>query len=47
MNCDTGQTSENTFCADITYTFGAYKPALLIDESKPYCGKVCCLDIGL
>ena len=47
MNCDTGETSPNTFCAGVTYTFGAYKPALLMETVKPYCGEVRCLDIGL
>ena len=47
MNCDTGETSENTFLADLTLTFGAYKPALVLKEAAPFCGEVVCLDIGL
>lgn len=47
MNCDTGELSKNTFCAHHTYTFGAYKPALLMEECKDFCGAITCLDIGL
>lgn len=47
LNCDTGEASPHTFRADQTYTFGAYKPALLMDTAKTYVGTVSCLDIGL
>lgn len=47
MNCDTGEASPNTFQADYTYTFGAYKPALLMKETEPFCGQVERLEIGL
>lgn len=47
MNCDTGETSANTFRADYTYTFGACKPALLMKETEPLRGQVQCLEIGL
>ncbi|MGI5896243.1 MAG: NAD(P)H-hydrate epimerase [Oscillospiraceae bacterium] len=47
LNCDTGEQSPDSFCADQTFTFGAYKPALLLDSCQPFCGKTICLDIGL
>lgn len=47
LNCDTGEQSPDTFCAGQTFTFGAYKPALLLERCKPFCGKVTCMDIGL
>ncbi len=47
MDCDTGAVSSDTFRADFTDTFGAYKPALLMESSKVYCGEVSCLEIGL
>ncbi|MFA5702817.1 MAG: NAD(P)H-hydrate epimerase [Advenella sp.] len=47
LNCDTGQADENTFMADMTYTFAAYKPAHLMAHAKAYCGKIVCLDIGI
>lgn len=47
MDCDTGAVSSDTFRADLTDTFGAYKPALLMESSQAYCGEVSCLEIGL
>lgn len=47
LNCDTGQADENTFMADITYTFAAYKPAHLQAQAQTYCGQIVCLDIGI
>lgn len=47
LNGDTGKADENTFRADLTLTFGAYKPGLLKSSAKQYCGEVRCLPIGL
>lgn len=47
LNCDTGQADADTFRADISYTFAAYKPAHLLAQAKPYCGQIVCLDIGI
>ena len=47
LNCDTGEADQNTFRADLTYTFAAYKPAHMTDAGKAYCGETVCLDIGI
>lgn len=47
LNCDTGQADADTFRADISYTFAAYKPAHLLAQAKAYCGQIVCLDIGI
>ncbi|PWL73005.1 MAG: NAD(P)H-hydrate epimerase [Clostridiales bacterium] len=47
INSDTGEQSTDSFRADQTFTFGAYKPALLLDSCQPFCGEIICLDIGL
>lgn len=47
LNCDTGEADADTFRADLTYTFAAYKPAHLGGNGKTYCGKIVCLDIGI
>lgn len=47
LNCDTGEASPDTFCAALTLTFGAYKPALAMDSCRALCGEIICLDIGL
>ncbi|OSI12670.1 NAD(P)H-hydrate epimerase [Neisseria canis] len=47
LNCDTAEADADTFRADITYTFAAYKPAHLHDAGKAYCGETLCLDIGI
>lgn len=47
LNCDTGEASEDTFRADLTLTFGAYKPGLLVEPGKGLCGQQRCLEIGL
>ncbi|MDO4640092.1 MAG: NAD(P)H-hydrate epimerase [Neisseria sp.] len=47
LNGDTGAADNNTFRADITYTFAAYKPAHTQVGSKTYCGEIICLDIGI
>ena len=47
LNCDTGEADEDTFRADLTYAFAAYKPAHMTDAGKAYCGETVCLDIGI
>lgn len=47
LNCDTGDADEDTFRAEYTLTFGAYKPALRMPGAAQYYGQVECLDIGL
>lgn len=47
LNCDTGEADQDTFRADLTYTFAAYKPAHMTDAGKAYCGETVCLDIGI
>ena len=47
LNCDTGEADADTFRADLTYTFAAYKPAHMTDAGKAYCGEAVCLDIGI
>ena len=47
LNCDTGEADADTFRADLTYTFAAYKPAHLSETGKAFCGETVCLDIGI
>ncbi|UOO81012.1 NAD(P)H-hydrate epimerase [Uruburuella testudinis] len=47
LNGDTAETDADVFCADITYTFAAYKPAHLTDAGQAVCGEIICLDIGI
>ena len=47
LNCDTGEADEDTFRADLTYAFAAYKPAHMTEAGKAYCGETVCLDIGI
>ena len=47
LNCDTGEADKDTFRADLTYAFAAYKPAHMTDVGKAYCGETVCLDIGI
>ena len=47
LNCDTGEADEDTFRADLTYAFAAYKPAHMTEAGKAYCGEAVCLDIGI
>ena len=47
MDCDTGDVSPGTFHAHHTFTFGAYKPGLLVMGNSAYTGEVTLLDIGL
>ncbi|WP_373753745.1 NAD(P)H-hydrate epimerase [Neisseria weixii] len=47
LNGDTAECDEHTFCADITYAFGAYKPAHMNETAQAFCGEVVCLEIGI
>ena len=47
LDCDTGEALPDTFRARHTFTFGAYKPALLMAQCAAYVGTVRCLDLGL
>ncbi len=47
LNCDTGDTSSDTFRAHFTLTFGAYKPGLLAEKNSVYTGKILLMDIGV
>lgn len=47
LHCDTGAASRNTFKANYTLTFGAFKPALLQPAANCYYGEVQLVPIGL
>lgn len=47
LNCDTAEADPDTFRADLTYTFAAYKPAHLSESGKIYCQETVCLPIGI
>ncbi|MEU6575080.1 NAD(P)H-hydrate dehydratase [Streptomyces sp. NPDC046805] len=47
VEADTGEVRGPAVRADFTVTFGAYKPALLIDPAREYAGSVRLVDIGL
>ena len=47
LNCDTAEADLDTFRADLTYTFAAYKPAHLSESGKTYCQETVCLPIGI
>ncbi|MEV2256653.1 NAD(P)H-hydrate dehydratase [Streptomyces sp. NPDC050147] len=47
VDADTGVVSGEAVRADVTVTFGAYKPGLLIDPGREYAGVVRLVDIGL
>ena len=47
LNGDTGDVDADVFRAELTYTFGAYKPAHLMDAGRAVCGEIVCLDIGI
>lgn len=44
---DGGAVQPGGFKAHYTFTFGAYKPALVMPQYSCYTGRVACLDIGL
>lgn len=47
LNCDSGAIANDSFKADLCYTFGAYKPAHMMPQGKAMCGELVCLDIGI
>lgn len=47
INSDTATLSLHTFRADITYAFGAFKPAHIHPIARQFCGEIMCLDIGI
>ncbi|MGW3336510.1 NAD(P)H-hydrate dehydratase [Streptomyces sp. NPDC001009] len=47
VDADTGEVSGAAVRADLTVTFGAYKPGLLIDPGREYAGTVRLVGIGL
>ncbi len=47
LNGDTAEADADTFRADITYAFAAYKPAHIDAGGKCYCGEIVCLEIGI
>ncbi|WP_369213851.1 NAD(P)H-hydrate epimerase, partial [Streptomyces flavofungini] len=44
---DTGEVPGEAVRADVTVTFGTYKPGLLVDPGREYAGAVRLVDIGL
>ncbi|MFJ6573039.1 NAD(P)H-hydrate dehydratase [Streptomyces sp. NPDC091292] len=47
VEADTGEVHGDAVRADVTVTFGTYKPALLIDPAREYAGAVRLVEIGL
>ncbi|MFJ9035400.1 NAD(P)H-hydrate dehydratase [Streptomyces sp. NPDC102406] len=47
VDADTGEVHGDAVRADVTVTFGAYKPGLLIDPAHAYAGALRLVDIGL
>ena len=47
VDADTGQVAGEAVRADVTVTFGAYKPGLLVDPGREYAGAVRYVGIGL
>ncbi|MFF2507948.1 NAD(P)H-hydrate dehydratase [Streptomyces sp. NPDC058067] len=47
IDADTGQVTGEAVRADVTVTFGAYKPGLLVDPGREYAGAVRFVGIGL
>ncbi|MBB5927325.1 NAD(P)H-hydrate dehydratase [Streptomyces echinatus] len=47
VDADTGEVRGAALRADLTVTFGAYKPGLLVDPAREYAGVVRFVDIGL
>lgn len=47
VDADSGVVAGEAVRADVTVTFGAYKPGLLIDPGREYAGVVRLVDIGL
>ena len=47
IDADTGEVAGAAIHADVTVTFGTWKPGLLIDPGRTYCGVTELVDIGL
>ena len=47
LNGGNAEVDINTFKADMTYAFAAYKPAHLDNIAQQHCGEIVCLDIGI
>ncbi|MCF3123019.1 NAD(P)H-hydrate dehydratase [Streptomyces arenae] len=47
VDADTGEVRGEAVRADVTVTFGAYKPGLMIDPAREHAGAVRLVDIGL
>jgi NAD(P)H-hydrate epimerase len=47
LDCDTGRAAAATVRADLTATFVAAKPGLLMLQAKPYVGELRIIDIGV
>ncbi|WP_251094562.1 NAD(P)H-hydrate dehydratase [Streptomyces sp. Caat 7-52] len=47
VDADSGEVRGAALRADLTVTFGAYKPGLLVDPAREYAGVVRLVDIGL
>ncbi|WP_330240322.1 NAD(P)H-hydrate dehydratase [Streptomyces sp. NBC_00525] len=47
VEADTGEVTGDAVRADVTVTFGAYKPALLVDPAAERAGALSLVDIGL
>ncbi|MGW2489742.1 NAD(P)H-hydrate dehydratase [Streptomyces sp. NPDC001606] len=47
VEADTGEVRGAALAADVTVTFGTYKPGLLVDPAREYAGVVRLVDIGL
>ena len=47
VNGLTGQVAESAVCADVTVTFAALKPGLLLSPGASQCGRIELVDIGL
>ncbi|MER5964289.1 NAD(P)H-hydrate dehydratase [Streptomyces sp. NPDC002057] len=47
VDADTGEVAGEALRADVTVTFGTYKPGLLVDPARTYAGALRLVDIGL
>ncbi|MGW1926022.1 bifunctional ADP-dependent NAD(P)H-hydrate dehydratase/NAD(P)H-hydrate epimerase [Streptomyces massasporeus] len=47
VDADTGEVAGEALRADVTVTFGTYKPGLLVDPARSYAGALRLVDIGL
>ncbi|MER6479784.1 NAD(P)H-hydrate dehydratase [Streptomyces filamentosus] len=47
VDADTGEVTGEALRADVTVTFGTYKPGLLVDPAREYAGALRLVDIGI